>query len=739
MGPPQPMGGGEAPMDPAQAGLMSPPVDPMNAQGLGEVAQPTDPYEQDSQDWVDFALQEANLAKNIRKKKDGEDILNKMGQEVARGYEEDERSRAEWMKNNKEWIKLALLIRETKTFPWPKASNVKFPLVATAAMQFSARAYPSLVPSDGKIVKGKVSQNHPNSALYDAAKRVGHHMSFQVMNKMPRWQEDMDKLLMTLAVSGLCFKKTFYDSCTKENRSYLVYPENLCVNYYAKDLESAYRKTEIIPFNKNQVLEKVLNDEEFLDVLKEEAGFIDEQLKQPVASKTEQPSADNSTPHIFLAQSTYWDLDGDGYEEPYVITVHKASRKVVRITARWDSDGVYKNEKNEIYKITPVEYFTDFSFIPNPDGSIYALGFGALLGPMNVSVNTLLNLLIDAGVINNLQSGFIGKGLRIKMGEQSLAPGQWKVVNATGDDLSKSIFPLPSKEPSSVLFQLMNLLITSGNQLASIAEIMVGKMPGQNTPAGTTQTAVEQSMAVFTAIYKRVYRSLDSEFKKMFRLNGLNPEMVAEETKLAGIPLQASDYDFESWMITPGADPSGEGFAVRMNKMQQVGQLLQFGHINVGAYSQMMLELLEIPDGEKLIQQPQPPPPDPKAQLAEQQMKLKEQEAQLDSQAKQQDMDIKERLAQLDAQVKILNLDYKERESALKLKSVEQKGTIDIVKEAKKSQFEEQKHGSNQMQEALKAARDRLKDEQIHRQKMRMNQESHQQKLQQAKTAKKPS
>ena len=712
--PPTPMGGGEAPMDPAMAGQMSPPAAPDAQMGPGAMPPMEGEYGAPEEDlgWVDFALSQLNLAKKLNKSKKGREQLDKIGAEVVRGYEEDERSREDWMNNNKEWLELALLVRKNKTFPWPRASNVKYPLVATAAMQFSARAFPSLVPADGRLVKGKVSQAVANAELYKAAKRIGHHMSFQVMNKMPRWQEDMDKLLMTIAVSGICFKKTYFDSCSKQNRSYLIYPEHLCVNYFAKDLESAYRITEILPYNSNEVREKVRNDEEFLDVLKEEPGFVAEELKKPVANKTQAPSQDNSTPHVFIAQSTYWDLDDDGYEEPYVITVHKNSGKVVRITARWDSNGVYKNENDEVYKIDPVHYYTDFPFIPNPDGSIYALGFGTLLGPLNISINTLTNLLIDSGVMNNLQAGFLGKGLRIQMGETGLAPGQWKVVNASGDDLQKSVFPMPTKEPSAVLFQLMNLLITSGNQLASIAEIFVGKMPGQNTPATTTQETVQQSMAVFTAIYKRVYRSLDAEFKKIYRLNSLNPDIVREESNLAGIPMEKSDYDNPDWVICPGADPSGDAATIRQQKMQAVGSLLQFGHISVGEFTKMSLELLELPDSEKLLQEPPTPQPDPKVELMKQKAEQDAQKAQQDAQAKQQDVAIKAELAEIKKMQEQLRFMLKQQEAQLELTKKKQEGELDMIDRASQQQFNESERQAERVHADLMRTTKLLKERQ---------------------------
>jgi chaperonin GroES len=603
--------------------------------------QQTDPQEQ-MKNYVDSLLQEMNIAKKLKKTTKGKKTLADMASKVLEGYEADVISREGWLERNKEWMNLAMLVRENKSFPWPKASNVKYPLLATAAMQFSARAYPALVPSDGHIVKTKIVQKDPTDQIYAAAERVGQHMSYQLLERMPNWEEDMDKLLMTMAISGICFKKTYHSSLMGCHHSHIVYPENFVVNYYAKSLEKAYRKSEILRYTDNEVKERVNNDEEFLDV-DLSCPTVEEDKSKLNNTGTTPPPPDESTPNEFISCHTFWDLDDDGYEEPYVITIHKDTRQVVRIIARWSQEGVKMADDNKkIIRIEPVEYFTAFPFIPNPDGSIYALGFGLLLGPLNESVNSIINQLIDAGTLNNLQSGFIGKGLRLRMGQTSLQPGEFKVVNATAEDLQKGVFVMPTKEPSNVLFQLMNMLVTSGNQLASIAEIFVGKMPGQNTPATTTQDTIQQGMAVFTAIYKRVYRSLAQEFKKIYWLNKINPDIVAEEGQFAGIELQASDYDLPDWVLIPGADPTGDSGTVRMAKLQQVGQLLQMGTIDPMVYTRLMLDANEIPNAQSLIKQPAPPPPDPVAQAkaASEQAKasLLQQKGQQDAQSHQQDM-----------------------------------------------------------------------------------------------------
>lgn len=702
------------------------------------------PAPQDDQDeqanYMDWALDQANLAKGLEEKKDedGNNLLDVMGEAVYQGYEVDERSRQPWMEKNKKWLELALLIAEDKTWPWPKAANIKYPLVATAAMQFSARAYPALVPSDGSVVKARVAKKDLDGTSSEAAIRVSRHMSYQVMERIPKWEENMDKLLMTMAISGIAFKKTYHNAGLGVHCSHLVYPENFCINYFAKDVESAYRKTEILYYNNNEVKEKQLNDEEFLDFELPTPTMVVSN-KDPVSSDNKPGVPDKSTPHVFLAQHTFWDLDGDGYEEPYIITIHKETKKVVRITARWDSDGVTKNSKGKVQRIVPVESFTAFPFIPNPDGSIYACGFGMLLGSLNNGANSLINMLLDAGTMNNLQAGFIGRNLRMKDGQVQLRPNEWKVVNASGEDLQKSIYPLPTKEPSGVLMSLLQMLITSGNQLASIAEIFVGKMPGQNTPATTTQETVQQGMAVFTAVYKRVYRSLQEEFFKIFRLNRITPGTIDEESELSGIQIADSDYDSTKRLIIPGGDPSGDSQTIKQQKLQSVGQLLQLGTINGQVYTKRVLDANDIPNPDELIAQPQPPAPNPKDTTEQIKQQGMQQKFALEGQAKQQDMQNKQQQARLDEHEQAVTiaakqhlLDVQIAHKAMEANHARQLAALDahhdklsktldlVYNQVKNTQAAQAGQMKIDQQDAT-AQREMARNEQLHDQQMKLN------------------
>lgn len=585
------------------------------------------------QDSLRAVVELVNVAEQLT-----EDELVEIGAAAKAGYEYDLSSRVDWENALDDWLKLAGQIRENRTWPWPNASNVKYPLLSTAAMQFAARAYPSLVPSNGEVVKSIVIGPDPDGQKLELAQRVDTYMSYQIMHEMHGWEEDMDRLLIMLPVVGTMFKKTYWDPITEQNCSKLVLPKNLVVNYWTRCLETSERISERIEMSQRQVEERMRS-----------GLYLDLDLAPPNLPEAQQPHRDGSlldpgavdctTPYVIIEQHSYLDLDRDGYKEPYIITFELDSGKVLRITARYDESTMYFNDEGDLLKIEPIQYYTKFGFVPNPDGSFYDIGFGTLLGPINESVNTLINQLTDAGTLNNLQSGFLGKTLRLRMGEAPFKPGEWKGVNATGDDLRKQIIPLPTKEPSNVLFQLMGALVTSGKELASVAEIFTGKMPGQNTPATTTMATVEQGMKVFTAVYKRIFRSLDSEFKKLFKLNAtyLNPETYQA---VSGVTVNPTDFQENTYRICPGADPTAVAQSEKLMKAQGLLELLSIAGpiLNPVEIVKRVLEAQEQPNLEMLLA-PQvaetgelpPPPPDPK--LQEMQMK-----AQMDAQAAQQKM-----------------------------------------------------------------------------------------------------
>lgn len=587
-------------------------------------------------------LEAVNIAKSL-----DEEELHKIGSEAKQGYEIDKESRKDWEDQATTWTKLAAQIQEQRTFPWPGASNVKYPLMTTAAMQFAARAYPSLVPSNGDVVKAKVIGKDPDGSKLELATRVSTYMSYQVMHEIPHWEEGMDKLLIQLPVIGMMFKKTYWDSIKKRPMSEIVSPKNLIVNYWAKSLETAERISEEI-----EMSARVLKERQLAKL------FLDVDLGTPIVPEdTESMVQDDTTPYLLIEQHTFLDLDDDGYKEPYVVTFHKETGKVLRIVARYDDETITLNDDGDIVQIEPIQFYTKFGFVPNPDGSFYDIGFGCLLGPLNESVNTLINQLIDAGTLNNLQGGFLGKGLRLRMGDYGFRPGEWKAVNSTGDDLKKQIVPLPSKEPSEVLFKLMGSLITSGKELASVAEIFTGKMPGQNTPATTTMASIEQGMKVFTAVYKRIFRSLSEEFIKIYDINRayLNPETYAE---IVDVTVGPEDFS-NKYEICPGADPTAVSQTEKLMKAQGLLELLPSGMLNPVEVIRRVLEAQEQPNWEQLLNaqvaqtgQAPEPPPDPKLQEMQMKAQLEQQKIAMQGEAQQRKMELEARDKQVQLAMK---------------------------------------------------------------------------------------
>jgi chaperonin GroES len=601
-----------------------------------------------------------------------EETLGKIARRVIEDYTEDENSRAEWLIRYNNAMKLALQVWEERTWPWRRASNVKYPLVTTAALSFHARAYPMLLPSKN-ILMAKIYGRSDARGHGERARRVQSFMNYQLMEEMDNWIPDMDKLLITLPITGTEFKKVYYDPEKKQNVSELVLSKDLVVHYYAKSIEDASRKTELIHLSHNQMLERI-NEGLFLDIFKGDTQeyqptnypTIPQETKE-VSDKVQgkqEPKQDSDTPHTLLEWHGYYDLDEDGYREPYVVTVHKEKEKVLRIAARFQSENV-KIRDGQVVSIKPDEYYTQYTFIPSPDGGIYGLGFGTLVGPLNEAVNSLVNQLVDAGTLSNMQSGFISKSLRLRSGPLTFEPGEWKQVNATGLDLAQGLFPLPVREPSQTLFSLMTFLINAGERLTSTTDLMMGENPGQNQKATTTQIVFEQGQRVFTAIYKRIRHNMAKEFLMLYDLNALYldkkfyRQYFAEVENYHGGEELNDDFviGHDFMKIIPTADPNAISHLQKAEKLVMIGQLLQLGTINPHEYTRRYLEELEVDDPEALII---PPPQGPSIEEMELQLKAQEQ--------------------QVDSEIKMREQDRKEIETLIKYMLAQEKGDVDAVK-----------------------------------------------------------
>ena len=561
-----------------------------------------------------------------------DDELNHIGYNVAYEFNLDKESRSQWEKRVEDAMKLALQVVETKSFPWSGASNVKFPLVTMAALQFHSRAYPALIPSSRIVKIGIDTEQEQDPNLVLQRKRVEDHMSYQVLEEDQNWESEMDKVLITVPIVGCAFKKTYWDFNEDHPVSENILAKDFVVSYWTKNLKDCTRQTHILYLSKNDVLARQRRGI-WLDMNLSDPQTIpqdDLTNTQNKAQGVDQPAFDPATPYEFLEQHRWEDLDGDGFKEPYVITIHKETRKVVRIVANYFEESIKRNSNDEIISIKPESYFTKYAFIPSPDGGFYDVGFGILLGPLNESINTIINQLIDAGTMATTAGGFLSRGIKIRGGNYNFAPLEWKHVDSTGDDLAKGIVPLPVREPSNVLYQLLGTLINYCERIVGATDIMTGENVGQNTPAETARTMSEQGMKVFSGIFKRIHKSLKEEFRKQYRLNQL---YLPEEYKYATGVVLATDYVMKEDMLRPAADPHVISDSQRIMQAQTLLQTAtSVPGFNMYKVLVRYLDAMKITNIDEVLPDPQgpnavPPPVNPKVQVEQ----IKAQTKQTDS------------------------------------------------------------------------------------------------------------
>lgn len=531
--------------------------------------------------------------------------LAKIAAKVCADYEIDEGSRKDWIEKNDEAMKLAMLVSEQKDYPFQNSANVKFPLLTTAALQFNARSYPAIVAPD-RVVKCKVRGRDEQGQKAARADRVSEYMSDQLLHEMPEWEEDTDRILVMLPIVGAVFRKVWYDPALGRNVSRLVTARDLVVNARASSLLTVPRITERLHLYPYEIEERI------------RAGrFLDFDYKNlPAGSQDKEGSPDqpdgddDSAPHLFLEQHCLLDLDEDGYPEPYIVTVHKESAKVVRIVANFDSESITLAPDRRVASIRRRDYFVHYQFLPDPQGGFYGLGFGWLLSSTNETINTTLNQLLDAGHMANMQGGLVSALLGTKEKSIRLERGEWRVINTGGAPINQAIAPIKYGEPSTVLFNLLGLMIDMGKEVASVKDVLTGDTQKANAPVGTTLALIEQGLQVFTSIYKRIHRTLKHELAIYARLNeaNLSPEQYQAFFDQPVDPQQ--DFAAGDMDILPISDPNS---VTKMQKLAKAQFLYETSKenplINPEVATRRVLEAADIEDVDDLIVQP--PQPDP--------------------------------------------------------------------------------------------------------------------------------
>lgn len=649
----------------AEPALKKVPDDP---QQLDTEKTMSDPKEMEVKIPMAKLVESANIAKMLP-----QEALDWIGRQAVDGYLEDRRSREAWEQRNDTAIKLALQVTEIKSFPWVNCANVKFPLVTVAALQFLARM--SILTKGREIAQCEVIGADPQGQELARARRISTHMSFQLVEEDTEWINDDEKAKFAASIMGCAFKKSYFDPVAGINVSEYVPAANLVVDYFTKTLAKSNRVTQVLTMTANDLQERVRRGV-FLEMQSDKQSSPTMNLLQQTSDLVQgvsRPASSTIATYEILEQHCFLDLDGDGYQEPYIVFIRAGTAEVLRIVARYFNQGdvfrihdaavrrlrgnassssspagkaeyeqealrLERDPKNFVVRIEPQQFFTKYTFVPSVDGGFYDLGFGALLGPVNEAVNTLINQQLDAGTMQVTAGGFLGRGVKLKGGKNNFDPFEWKPVDSSGDDLRKSIVPLPVNAPSPVLFQLLGILISYGEKVSGATDIMSGVAPGQNTPAETSRNTMEQGMKLFSGIYGRMHRSFKEELGKLYRLNQLyldsSPKYVALSTGQGAI-ISHEDYKKGNFRVCPAADPEVVSEAQRQSKAMMVLQTAQgYSGYNQYLVHKEFLEAHNVRGIEQLLPDPQgpnavPPMPNPKLEIEKGKLELAKHEQEM--------------------------------------------------------------------------------------------------------------
>ena len=455
---------------------------------------------------------------------------------------------------------------ENRTQPFEGASGVVHPLLAESVTQFQAQAYKELLPPSGPVNCQIIGEVSP--LVEDQAARVKEFMNYELMNVMKEYDPDMDQLLFYLPLSGSAFKKIYYDGTLERAVAKFVSGEDLVVDYFATDIESASRITHCIKMSGNDLRKNQVNG--FYSDVPVTSGDVDPNEVREKINELEgnsPPYSTDSEEHLILEMHVDLDLPGfedpSGIKLPYIVTIDKYSQTILSIRRNWDEADENKTKK---------QYFVHFKFLPGL--GFYGFGLIHMLGGLSRTATSVLRQLIDAGTLANLPAGFKARGMRIRDHDEPLQPGEFRDVDVTGTSIRESLLPLPFKEPSATLFQLLGFAVDAGKSFAAIADMKMGEGNEQN-PVGTTLAILERGTKVMSAIHKRMHYAQKIEFKLLADVfqSYLPPEypyMVKGGDRM----IKQTDFDNRVDII-PISDPNIFSMSQRIMLAQQQLQLAQ--------------------------------------------------------------------------------------------------------------------------------------------------------------------
>ncbi len=541
--------------------------------------------------------------------------LRELAGDVIQSIDADKESRSEWEQTYTEGLKyLGMKFDETRSQPFEGATGVQHPILAEAVTQFQAQAYKELLPAKGPV---KTEIIGARTADVEAqAERVQDFMNFYIMNVMEEFDPELDMMLFYLPLAGSTFKKVYYDTALGRAVSKFIAPEDLVVPYEASDLFSAERVTHVLSMSRNEIRKLQLSGF-YADVdIKDGGAYHSDDIQEQIDEiEGQSPSYRERRDHTVFEVHTILDLPGfedkgedgepTGLKLPYIITIDEGSQQVLSIRRNWNEADPGKRKIN---------YFVQFKFLPGL--GFYGLGLSHMIGSLAKASTSILRQLIDAGTLANLPSGFKARGMRILDDKTPIKPGEFRDIDTTGGSLKENMIPLPIKEPSNVLMQLLGLLVDSGKRFASIADTNVGDM-NQAMPVGTTVALLERGTKVMSAIHKRLHYSQRLEFQALARVFAeYLPPVYPYQTGSGPSEVMQADFDGRVDVI-PVSDPNIFSQSQRITMAQELMQLVQSNpqiHGPQGIYEayRRMYAALGVDDIDSLLQpppQPQPPMP----------------------------------------------------------------------------------------------------------------------------------
>ena len=520
-----------------------------------------------------------------------ESDLASIAGDVIENFEADKESRAEWESMFEKGFDLLGLRLEHGTEPFEGACTAVHPLLIESAVKFQSKASGELFPSKGPVKAQIFGKSTPEKELQ--ANRVQNFMNYQLTEQMPEYFDEFERMLFHLPLIGSSFKKVYYDATIKRPRSEFIPIDQFYISYYATDLGNADRYTHVIYRSPVEIARDI-----------RVGVYQDIDLPTPSASNMTafsekmdtiiglSPSSDNDPQYILLEQHCYLSLDDEDEALPYIVTVEKQSRQVLSIRRNYKQDDPNKEK---------ISHFVHYRFVPG--FGFYGLGLIHFLGNLTMSATAAMRSLIDAGQFANLPGGFKAKGVRMVGNNDPIAPGEFKEVEATGIDLSKAIIPLPYKEPSSTLFQMLNFVAAAGQKFADSTEQVISDAASYG-PVGTTMALLEASSKFFTAIHKRLHKSQKDEFRILARIDyDYLPQEYPYDVPYEDRSIFKKDFDGRIDII-PVSDPNIPSNAHRMmmaNMALQMAQQSPPGMFNLEALNRTILNAANMPNVEEIL------------------------------------------------------------------------------------------------------------------------------------------